>query len=99
MHQYAMRRNKPTRSMIQAKITPPSVTHGAVVVQDCNATSTGTIFVPIICLLIPTNEIYTHEIKLFLAVTSFCILIIAFELMLLIAIAILFPFAYMLVGT
>ena len=57
-----------------------------------------TIFVPIICLLIPTNEIYTHEIKLFLAVTSFCILIIAFELMLLIAIAILFPFAYMLVG-
>lgn len=57
-----------------------------------------TILVPVICLMIPTNDIYTHNIKLFLAVTAFCILIIAFELMQLIAIAILMPFAYMLVG-
>jgi len=57
-----------------------------------------TFLVPIICFLIPTSEIYTHNIKMFLVVTSFCILIIAFELMQLIAIAILFPFAYILTG-
>lgn len=57
-----------------------------------------TILVPVICFLIPVNQIYTHEIKMFLVITSFCILIIAFELMLLIAIAILFPFAYILTG-
>jgi len=57
-----------------------------------------TFFVTIVCFLIPTNEVYTQDIKLFLTVTVFCILLIAFELMDLIAIAILFPFAYMLVG-
>lgn len=52
------------------------------------------ILITAIVLVIPENAIFTHSFKLFLAITSFFILLVAFELMELLPVAILMPTMY-----
>lgn len=55
-----------------------------------------TILLPFIALQIPTTEVFTSEIRLFMAVTILAILIFAFETMTMMIPALLLPIAYLL---
>ena len=57
-----------------------------------------TLLIPIIIYLIPANETFSVSIRLFLVITVFAILLIAFELFDYMFIAILLPTAYILSG-
>lgn len=57
-----------------------------------------TCIVPIIIFIIPVNELFTDQIRLFLMMTSFAILIIAFELMDIMIPSIFLPLGYLLLG-
>lgn len=57
-----------------------------------------TIGVPLILYLIPENGAYNHNMKFFLMVTLCGILMIAFELVHLMAVSMLFPIGYMVTG-
>ena len=54
--------------------------------------------IPLMLLLFPTNETYTYEVKMFLLVTSLGILLVAFELIDLMAVSMMFPIGYMVTG-
>lgn len=54
--------------------------------------------IPLGLLLVPTNATYSYEVKMFLFVTALGILIVAFELMDLMAISMMFPVGYLVVG-
>ena len=67
--------------------------------------SKGTIFkwlislgIPLMLVLFPTNETYTYEVKMFLLVTALGILLVAFELIDLMAVSMMFPIGYMVTG-
>ena len=46
-------------------------------------------------LAIPTNETYSYEVKMFLFVTALGILLVAFELIDLMAVSMMFPIGYL----
>lgn len=56
------------------------------------------IIVPLFVLLMPTNDIFTAPIRLFTTITTFYILLIAFELLEYMLIAVALPFTYVLFG-
>lgn len=49
-------------------------------------------------VLMPCNEVYTYEVKMFLLVTALGILLVAFELVDLMAVSMLFPIGYLVTG-
>lgn len=57
-----------------------------------------TFLVPIIVWLIPTNEIFTSDLRLFLVITIFVILMVAFEFFNLFITALLLPLLYIMTG-
>lgn len=57
-----------------------------------------TIAVPLILYLIPENDVYNYNMKMFLIVTLTGILMVAFELVHLMAVSMLFPIGYMVTG-
>lgn len=57
-----------------------------------------TFLIPIAIMFIPINEVFTQQIRLFLAVTLFAILIIAFESMDVMIPSIFLPLLYLLLG-
>lgn len=57
-----------------------------------------TLIIPIIVLLIPETAAYTYQVKMFLFVTTLGILLVAFELMNLMAVSMMFPIGYLVTG-
>ena len=54
-----------------------------------------TVVLTVICLVIPEQGIYTHEVKLFLAVTVFSLALMAFEIVPALFIAFVMPVSWM----
>lgn len=57
-----------------------------------------TIAVGVVILLIPESADYTYEVKMFLFVTIVCIMLVAFEILNLMAVSMLFPMGYIMAG-
>ncbi|MEG6522940.1 SLC13 family permease [Desulfotomaculum sp. 1211_IL3151] len=57
-----------------------------------------TIIIPIVILVLPETALYTYQVKMFLFVTTLGILLVAFELMSLMAVSMMFPVGYLVSG-
>ncbi|MEG1246422.1 SLC13 family permease [Gordonibacter sp.] len=51
-----------------------------------------------LCLIVPTSELYTYQLKMFMALTVFCIAVVAFDTMPILVPCALLPVGYLLFG-